>query len=93
MLGQHRAQGGRQRRLGTLAALRRPAVSAAGPSGHTPPPSPPAHLAVSNSERTAASDSPSHFCSSSGPLTLRKLAPQQEAAARASSVLPQPGGP
>lgn len=54
-------------------------------------PSPPlAHLAVSNTRRTAASLSPSHFCRSSGPRMLRKLAPQRLAAAFASSVLPQP---
>jgi hypothetical protein len=42
---------------------------------------------------TLASDSPNHMVSSSGPLTLMKLAWHSLAMALASSVLPQPGGP
>mmetsp|Transcript_12990 Transcript_12990/g.30357 ORF Transcript_12990/g.30357 Transcript_12990/m.30357 type:complete len:225 (-) Transcript_12990:1041-1715(-) len=43
--------------------------------------------------RTARSDSPTYLFSSSGPLIAMKLAPLAFAAAFASSVLPQPGGP
>ena len=52
-----------------------------------------AHLALSNTSRTFASDSPNHMVSSSGPLMEMKLAWHSLAMALASRVLPQPGGP
>ena len=51
------------------------------------------HLALSNTSRTFASDSPNHMVSSSGPLMEMKLAWHSLAMALASRVLPQPGGP
>ncbi len=42
---------------------------------------------------TAFSDSPTHLLSTSGPLTLMKLAELSVATAFARSVLPVPGGP
>ena len=49
--------------------------------------------ALSNNERTLASDSPNHIVNNSGPLTEMKFAPHSFATALAMSVLPQPGGP
>ena len=49
--------------------------------------------ALRKTSRTARSDSPTYFESSSGPLTEMKLTPLSVASALASSVLPQPGGP
>lgn len=49
--------------------------------------------ARANTCRTAFSLSPTYLFSSSGPLTLIKLARLSFATALASSVLPQPGGP
>ena len=51
------------------------------------------HLALSNTSRTLASDSPNHMVSSSGPLMEMKFAWHSLAMALASRVLPQPGGP
>lgn len=81
---------GRQRqrtRLGKAPARAPPRALPAPPGG---PPRTRAHLAVSNTSRTARSDSPSHFCSSSGPRIDRKLTPHCAAAALASRVFPQP---
>mmetsp|Transcript_44234 Transcript_44234/g.87266 ORF Transcript_44234/g.87266 Transcript_44234/m.87266 type:complete len:233 (-) Transcript_44234:695-1393(-) len=49
--------------------------------------------ALSNTKRTARSDSPTYLFRSSGPFTLMKLAPDSDATAFASSVFPHPGGP
>ncbi|KAH0463384.1 hypothetical protein IEQ34_007966 [Dendrobium chrysotoxum] len=49
--------------------------------------------ALSKISLTLASLSPNHMVSSSGPLTLIKLAWHSFAIAFASRVLPQPGGP
>ncbi|RNA33076.1 ribosome biogenesis atpase rix7 [Brachionus plicatilis] len=50
-------------------------------------------LALSNTSRTFASDSPNHMVNNSGPLIDIKLAWHSLAMALASRVLPQPGGP
>ena len=50
-------------------------------------------LAFRNTSRIAFSDSPTHFEKTSGPLIEMKLASLSVATARASRVLPQPGGP
>mmetsp|Transcript_276 Transcript_276/g.749 ORF Transcript_276/g.749 Transcript_276/m.749 type:complete len:298 (-) Transcript_276:94-987(-) len=49
--------------------------------------------ARANNERTALSDSPTYLSSNSGPFTDIKLAAAAAATARATKVLPQPGGP
>lgn len=50
-------------------------------------------LALSNTSRTLASDSPNHIVRSSGPLTEMKFATLSLAMAFAMRVLPHPGGP
>lgn len=51
------------------------------------------HLAMTNSSRTMREPSPMYFCTSSLPLTRMKVQSVWWATARASSVLPVPGGP
>ena len=50
-------------------------------------------LARLNSYLTAFSDSPTYLLSNSGPLIEMKLAFDSLETARATKVLPQPGGP
>mmetsp|Transcript_15960 Transcript_15960/g.48738 ORF Transcript_15960/g.48738 Transcript_15960/m.48738 type:complete len:276 (+) Transcript_15960:612-1439(+) len=50
-------------------------------------------LASSKASRTILAPSPMNICTSCGPLSLRKTASVWFAQARASSVLPVPGGP
>mmetsp|Transcript_21190 Transcript_21190/g.63480 ORF Transcript_21190/g.63480 Transcript_21190/m.63480 type:complete len:219 (+) Transcript_21190:166-822(+) len=49
--------------------------------------------AIWNSSRTMRAPSPTYFCTSSLPITRMKQASVRLATARASSVLPVPGGP
>mmetsp|Transcript_25116 Transcript_25116/g.86002 ORF Transcript_25116/g.86002 Transcript_25116/m.86002 type:complete len:200 (-) Transcript_25116:183-782(-) len=49
--------------------------------------------ARAKTSRTPASDAPMYLFSSSGPLTPTRRSPAAAAAARATWVLPQPGGP
>ena len=49
--------------------------------------------ALRKTSRIAFSDSPSHLLKTSGPFMDIKLASLSVATARASRVLPQPGGP
>lgn len=51
------------------------------------------HLAMTNSSRTMREPSPMYFCTSSLPLTRMNVQSVWWATARASSVLPVPGGP
>lgn len=48
---------------------------------------------LANRLATAFSLSPTYLLNTSGPLIARKFKPEADAAARASSVLLQPGGP
>mmetsp|Transcript_7465 Transcript_7465/g.15638 ORF Transcript_7465/g.15638 Transcript_7465/m.15638 type:complete len:271 (-) Transcript_7465:492-1304(-) len=50
-------------------------------------------FASSNASRTSLAPSPMNICTSCGPASLRKIASVCLAHARASSVLPVPGGP
>ena len=50
-------------------------------------------LAIWKSSRTILAPSPTYFCTSSEPITRMKHASVLLATARASSVLPVPGGP
>ena len=49
--------------------------------------------ALRKTSRMAFSDSPTHLLNTSGPFMDMKLASLSVATARASNVLPQPGGP
>ena len=51
------------------------------------------YLAITNSSRTILAPSPINFCTSSDPETLMNVHSVWCATARASSVLPVPGGP
>jgi hypothetical protein len=53
----------------------------------------PTHLAMTKSSRTMRLPSPMYFCTSSLPLTRMNVQSVWCATARASSVLPVPGGP